>query len=48
MENIQILNDHDLGNVDGCGWKANVVIGVAFAISPVLGIGVAVGYYINK
>lgn len=47
MNNLQIINDTDLASIDGSGWKAMLVIDVAFAICPPLGLGIAVGYFIN-
>ncbi len=48
MENILTMSDADLASVDGSGWKAWLVIDIATAICPPLGIGMAVGYIINS
>ena len=47
MENVQILDDASLVSIDGGGWKATCAIGMGFAICPLLGIGMAVGYYLD-
>lgn len=49
MNNITIIDDFSLEMVDGgISTKNAVIIGIATAVCPLLGVCMMVGYFINK